>query len=147
MRTGPVRLVLHTWTCLVSQEHPNSIYNTASSWGNEPTENCQMSQASTSQKPSFLYSPSIPSTMNSGSVTMSSFTAPQVAWHTVAKSQLTWLGVPVHAFNPSTWETEADRSLCVRGQPGLHHEQTSRSSLNCQTLLRVLRYVRRQPPE
>ena len=24
-----------------------------------------------------------------------------------------------HAFNPSTWETEAGESLCIRGQPGL----------------------------
>ena len=27
--------------------------------------------------------------------------------------------VVAHAFNPSTWEAEADGSLWVRGQPGL----------------------------
>jgi hypothetical protein len=27
-----------------------------------------------------------------------------------------------HAFNPSTWEAEVGRSLCVRGQPGLQSE-------------------------
>ena len=31
-------------------------------------------------------------------------------------------GVVVHAFNPSIWETEADRSLYIRGQRGLHSE-------------------------
>lgn len=25
-----------------------------------------------------------------------------------------------HKFNPSTWQTEADRHLWVQGQPGLH---------------------------
>jgi hypothetical protein len=28
----------------------------------------------------------------------------------------------VHAFILSTWEAEVDRSLWVRGQPGLHSE-------------------------
>ena len=28
--------------------------------------------------------------------------------------------VLAHAFNPSTGEAEADESVCVRGQPGLH---------------------------
>ena len=28
----------------------------------------------------------------------------------------------VHAFNPSTWEAEAGRSLCVQGQPGLQSQ-------------------------
>ena len=30
--------------------------------------------------------------------------------------------VEAHAFNPSTKEVEADGSLGVRGQPGLHSE-------------------------
>jgi len=72
---------------------------------------------------------------------MSSLPVPQGSWHTLAKSQLTWLGVPVHAFNPSPWETEADIYLRVRGQPGLHNEQTCRSSLNCQNAATGAQYA------
>ena len=31
-------------------------------------------------------------------------------------------GVVAHAFNLSTWEAEAGRSLRVQGQPGLYRE-------------------------
>lgn len=35
-----------------------------------------------------------------------------------------------HAFNPRTWKGEADESLKVRGQPGLHNEfQDSQNNL------------------
>jgi hypothetical protein len=41
----------------------------------------------------------------------------------------------VHAFNPSTWETEADKSLQVRGQSGIHSEfQDSWSYIQSETL-------------
>jgi hypothetical protein len=48
-----------------------------------------------------------------------------------------WMSVVVHAFNPSTWEAKADRSLSSKltwsieqgpGQPGLHRETLSQKT-------------------
>ena len=42
----------------------------------------------------------------------------------------------VHAFNPSTQETEAGRSLLIQGKPGLQSEtRTARALLHRETLV------------
>ena len=40
--------------------------------------------------------------------------------------------VLVYTFNPSTWKTEAHRSLCVKGHPGLHKIDQSKKKKQSQ---------------
>lgn len=43
-------------------------------------------------------------------------------------TKISWEPIRRHAFNPSTWETESGRSLCVPGQSGLHSKTSLKTN-------------------